>query len=397
MALPLPRVIPDMQAGGGIVTAMRGINALSNDLLENRIKNIQAQYAPVTIPAKAASEMAYANLVGPQFLAKLMGNTDILANLPDDRKKQALEMLYRAGSGQGTGNAMASSIPEAKPSNSLLGFVVDKIKNAFSENKSPQQQNALLSSPMLSANDKNAINGLEPGESYIVQGNPASQSASVPTKSFPENVANYKGIVQEGEELGKIRAKDIENLNDTVFSGETNQATLDNVSNILGSQAFEQIRQLPALGNHELSYYAKFGTPEQQNMIGQYYTLTGNIIKDSARDFPGAFRKGEQQLLQGMKPAPSDTVDTARGKVESLALMNKLLVERSRLTSQLMTKYHYNKLEAQEIADKQISGNDIRKQIHERLNPNVTIRNRKTGEVITVPLSEARKRGVANV
>ena len=132
-------------------------------------------------------------------------------------------------------------------------------------------------------------------------------------------------------------------------------------------------------------------------MVGKYYTLTGNLIKDASRDFAGQFRKGEQTLLQGMKPSTSDTVDTAKGKAGTLTVLNKMLQERSRLTSKYMEKNHANKLEASEWADRQVDGDKIRKEVHDRLNPTVTIKNRKTGEQKTISISEARKLGVPNV
>lgn len=81
MALPLPKVVADVGPGGPMVTSMMGTNALTASNLENAINRIKAQYAPVTVPAEAASKLAYANLMGPQFLAKLMNNPDILATM----------------------------------------------------------------------------------------------------------------------------------------------------------------------------------------------------------------------------------------------------------------------------------------------------------------------------
>lgn len=408
MTLPLPKVVADVEPGGGIATARRGLNALTQSNLENEIKKIQAQYAPITVPAEAASKLAYANLMGPQFLAKLMGNTDILANIPDEQKRKALNMLYAAGSGQGTGNAIVNpnifnqlgQQREISP----VKRAINSIGNMFGFNGQPN--NILMQQPNLSPEDRQSIANMSPGQSYVVQGNqpqeyqstpPSSEFITPSSQSFPENVGTYKGIVEEGQESGKIRANDIKELNNIVFTGETNQETLNGIADILASPIFEQIRQVPLAGQHELAYYAKFGTPEQQNMVGQYYTLTGNLIKDSSRDFAGAFRKGEQQLLQTMKPSEGDMVDTARGKSEALSYLNKLLTERARLTSQIMNKYHVNKLQAQELADKEINGVEIRRQIHEHLNPVITIRNKTTGEVKTIPIKEARELGVPNV
>jgi hypothetical protein len=374
MALPLPTPQP----GGFTLGAMREANALSSDLYGNAIKNIQAQYAPLTTQAEAASKLAYANLMGPQFLAKIMGNQDILANLPADKRQQALDMVFRAGSGQSAGNNVLNQMgaPAPNQTNSPFSQIVNNVKDVmgFGDKKSSPVVNALAEQPNLSPTDKNAISNLQPGQAYTVQGNQpnALQPNNAGQNTFAENAGRFSGIKKEGEEAGKIRAKDIDELNNSVFNAQTNQTTLDTISGILSSPEFEKIRQTPILGHHELSYYSKFGTPEQQNMVGQYYTLTGNIIKDSARDFGGQFRKGEQQLLQGMKPAPGDTVDTARGKTESLAYMNKMLAERSRLTSQYMNQYHINKLQASEMADKEVNGDKIRQNIHNKLNPKPT-------------------------
>lgn len=394
MALNIP--LPDAPPGG-FFGGYKAANALTEDSLNNAIKQVQARFAPITTQADAASKLAYANLMGPQFLAKLMGNDAILANLPDSQKQSALATLYKAGTGQGQGTNIFSQ-SQSGPKG-FTDFLMDKMKNIF--NGSTQNANPISQTqePALSSDDQKNILNMQPGDSVVVQGNQNPMQPPAPSSSnnFAQNVGTYKGIEEEGKESGKIRAKDINDLNDIVFNGQTKQATLDQLSNILSSPEFEQIRQVPLAGHTELSYYSKFGTPAQQNMVGQYYTLTGNIIKDSARDFAGQFRRGEQQLLSGMKPNPSDTVDAAKGKTESLYAMNKLLTERARLTSELMSKYHINKLQAEEIADKQVNGDTIRQNIHSKLNPSITIKNKKTGEILTVSREEARKRGVPNV
>jgi len=74
MTLPLPRVVADVGPGGGLVTSMGGINSLANDMILRQINEVKKQYAPITTQAEAASKLAYANLMGPQFMAKLMAN-----------------------------------------------------------------------------------------------------------------------------------------------------------------------------------------------------------------------------------------------------------------------------------------------------------------------------------
>lgn len=457
MALPLPRVVADTSPGGGLVTAMGGINSLNNDMLMRKINEVKAKYAPLTAQAEAASKMAYANLMGPQFLAKLMGNDSALANMSEDQKSSALSKLYQAGSRQGTGNALMNMPIGQQPNYSGVGqpstnSFSDKIKNALhgffvqgssqqeqgqnpfamggqqpqQQGFAPQQQSepqaddgidhgydmamdAFLKSPEGQAEMAKGDQGRMPTRDEALdwyhqqQGDPGMSKSPSAYDTFPgrrktyaEKTGEFKGIVGEGQETGKIRAKDIDALNTSVFNAETQQATLNDIGDILASPEFEEIRQVPLAGQHELSYYGKEGTPAQQQMVGRYFTLTGNLIKDASRDFAGQFRKGEQKLLSGMKPGASDTVDSAKGKTEALTVLNKMLSERSRITSKIMTDYHVNKLDALEAADKQVNGEKIRQSVHDRLNPMVTLTNPKTGETMTLSVTEARKRGFKN-
>lgn len=400
MALNIPNIAaPTVE--GDFITSSKGRNELHKLQLENEIKRIEAQYAPLTTKADAASKLAYANLTGPQFLAKLFGNEHILANVPEDQKPAILQKLQTAGMGQGTGGNVFGQLDnnqQQSGSNSLAGGLFDYLKNKImpsqvSGQQSPQSQNALLQSPVQ--------NQVSKGSGIMMPEHPEQKQleqkvANIPTKkpTFAENVGEYKGIVEEGKETGKNRAADIQKLNDVVFNSAAKQDTLNDITSILTNPVIEQIRSVPLAGHHELSYYAKFGNPEQQQLAGRYYSQMGEFVKASARDFAGQFRKGEQQLLNSMKPNPSDTVDAAKGKVEALALMDRLMNQRAKLTSQIMTKYHSNKLEAQEAADTQINADDIKEEIHNKLNPMITIKNNKTGQTMTIPANDRKKYGV---
>lgn len=417
MALPLPKVVADVGPGGGLVTAMGGMNALSNAMLDTQINKTKAQYAPMTVQADAASKLAYANLMGPQFLAKLMGNPDVVANSPQLQDPATIQKLYQAGMGGGTGNALmqmpgGQGQPQQPSNNSLSSWFADKIKGITDGGAAPQQQAPMNPLAQLNPQDQQRASSMQPGDSFVVgqQGRGADSGYSYDangnnvvgqpkpyTPPAPQNYAEkagaYEGVKEEGKEAGKIRAQDIKELNDIVFNADTKLATLDDINSMIASPEIREIRQLPLAGRHEMGWYAKEGTPAQQQLVGRLYTQMGNIIKDSSRDFAGQFRKGEQQLLQGMKPNDSDTVDAMIGKSESLTVMTKLLRQRAALTSQYMTQNHINKLQAQDIADKQINGDQIRSGVHDSLNPTVTLRNPKTGEVVTVPISEARQGG----
>ena len=287
MALPLPKVVADIGPGGGLVTAMGGMNSLANDMILRQINAIKKQYAPITAQSEAASKLAYANLMGPQFLAKLMGNDSALANMSEDQKRNALATLYRAGSGQGTGNSLMQ--PQSMPmgvgqpsTNTFSGWVGNALKNAFGQtqaNQNPltQAMPTAPSAPRGQYTPQEAAPSREPGVGDAVYGDDINheadqaydawlqspegksevakgESANMPTEeevvqwyrnksgkptgmkmtltkpmgrqpTYAENTGTYKGVVEEGQESGKIRAKDIEQLNNSVFNAETNQAT----------------------------------------------------------------------------------------------------------------------------------------------------------------------------
>jgi hypothetical protein len=84
MALPLPNVIPDVGPGGRIVTALRGINALTNDQLDTQIKSSNAQYAPYTNYANALSKIAYSNYLPAQLQAQALSNPMLFMALKDN-------------------------------------------------------------------------------------------------------------------------------------------------------------------------------------------------------------------------------------------------------------------------------------------------------------------------
>lgn len=142
MELPLPKVVADVGPGGPLVTAMGGMNSLANDMILRKINQIKKQYAPLTAQAEAASKLAYANLMGPQFLAKIMQNSGALANLTEEQKNKALSAIYQAGSGQGTGANVFGSMGQnfgGVPSqgigdqagNALSGWFSKKLQNVF--------------------------------------------------------------------------------------------------------------------------------------------------------------------------------------------------------------------------------------------------------------------------
>jgi len=163
MALPLPKVIADVGPGGPLVTSMGGINSLANDNILRQMNQIKKTYLPSTLQSEAASKLAYANLMGPQFLAKLLGNDAVIANMGDEAARAALEKSVTAGMGSGKGLNAINQMPASQqvntgvfsgigqPStNSFSGYLTNAFKNLVGQApKAVQQQgggNALANS-----------------------------------------------------------------------------------------------------------------------------------------------------------------------------------------------------------------------------------------------------------
>lgn len=164
-----------------------------------------------------------------------------------------------------------------------------------------------------------------------------------------------KGMSPLQKELSKSDAKQIAEFEQTASAGIRGKPTLDELAKITSSPVFETMRRSDLFPGSELDYFMRKGTPEQREIAGNYMTYTNQLIKDSARDFAGQFRVGEQDLLERMKLSPKDTLDVARGKLSSLMLMRKLMTDRASLAAKLSRTGKYSPLQALEIADKQLN------------------------------------------
>lgn len=437
MALPLPSVVSDVGPGGPLVTSMRGINALTDSNLGNVIKGVQAKYAPITVPAEAASKLAYANLMGPQFLAKLMGNQDILGNLSGDQFQNMMRLVYGAGTGQTTGNALvnnpgllAAIQNQISPqNNSLLGNIVRNVKNAFglgdSQNASPT--NALLTNPNLSQQDRANITNMQPGQSYTIQGtgagmnnNPNSgysydqngnnvratpeqidQIANAGSATLPntpaENAGEYAKTKALRAEQGKIIANDINELDKQYEGALKLDIPLNSMEKIITDPVFQNMRKFPFFQGLQLNAKAKVGTPEEQKIIGKFITESKRLQADTVNSFAGRALVKEFDIANQMKIDDKDSFGVILGKYPAIREYNEFTKQRSRIASQLMNQKKMTRGDALEQADKMVNGAAIRSEIEKSLDYPIQVKNIKTGQSMTMPASQARKLGVPNV
>lgn len=149
MALPLPRVVPDVGPGGPLVTSMRGINALTNSNLENQYAGIRNQYAPYNMYANALSKIAYAQYLPYQLQAQALSNP-LLWMAMKDNPQAAADMMNRFASSMPQGNTIGQ-LPGGQPipvpgqrgtGNGLLSMLINRITGGDSQPQ-PQSRNAL--------------------------------------------------------------------------------------------------------------------------------------------------------------------------------------------------------------------------------------------------------------
>ncbi len=124
MALPLPKVIPDVEKGGGVVTAMRGLNALRDEQLQARMRELQNQYYPQETQANIASKTAYAKYIEPEILTKLSSNPQFWAQLSPDQQNSFVNRTRE--SIMNPTNPLAQ-ISSPKVDNGLFGMLINKL------------------------------------------------------------------------------------------------------------------------------------------------------------------------------------------------------------------------------------------------------------------------------
>lgn len=425
MALPLPRVIPDVGPGGGIVTAMGGINSLANDMSLRKINETKAKYAPLTTQAEAASKLAYANLMGPQFMAKLMANPGFLGNTPNDQLQAIREMITKAGTGQGGVNALAQLQGQGQEpeSGGFSGWLKNSLKNTFGQGQQqpaptnplaqdfsmPQAKPVAPQNPM-QHRPKDGVT-LEGEQWYNAKGEPVYEedvstpdgsmklelTKGIPPKSYAENTGNYQGTVKQKEQEGKYRADALHAIGQSQLGLSHSGAVLNRMTDIIKNPVFANMRnKFPGFQNKQLEYLKVMGTPEEKELIGDFLSTGESFIASTVQGFSGKPLVREFDLAQRQKITPHDTIESAIGKLQSATALHDIAEKKNQIVSELLQK-GYNESDAVKYANKAVDVSGIEKATRERLQRKITITNKKTGETKEVTLEEARKMGVPNV
>jgi hypothetical protein len=387
---PMPNVVVP---GGRFA---QSYNALSNALADASLNQTKAKFAPLSTLADAESKMTYSRLMGPQFVSKLMANKDILANLKNP--EEATNMLYQAGTGQTAYDNALNNIIQQQSHGSVASQFINKLKDKIFGNKNNaiSQQQTQYEQPINYVNSPQEV--INPGDAYTIPMQQPSQQTEInPRQRFFEKSGEAAGLEKEGEVLGDIRAKAIDEMDQEYEQAIKADVPIKNLMDISQDERFINLRnKFPFFQDTQLNALSKIGNPEEQKLIGNFTTSAKKAVAETLMGFRGRILDKEVSLSNQMKISDNDTWNVMLGKLESIATFNEMSKQRSRLASDLMKNKHITRGEALEQADKKINGKEIRNRVESQLNSYskmVTLRNPNTGEIITIPLSQAKKGG----
>jgi hypothetical protein len=279
-----------------------------------------------------------------------------------------------------TGRPIAQTQPQLQP---YVSAIDSEINNQSSSMQSNGRVTTLSpgSSSMYQIDDlydKNPLarigfekRGLK--KTQIVKVDPSTGNTSIIT-TYPSGKVESRMVESNNnlpfkKEMAKEDAKILSGIETAALSAGDQLTALDGLSDILGGKIFTEMRQNPLYGKYELEYFAKAGTPEQQEQVGQFMSYAGEIVKRASTDFKGQFRKGEQELLEGMKPTMSDSIDVAKGKVQALNYLLQKFKQRSELESDFMRSRNMGPIKARQSADLLINSKQIKQDINKKLYP----------------------------
>lgn len=321
-------------------------------------ENIKNKYLDKMMQAEIANKVAQANktnMVQNMIQQILSGQNTNAPNKPGHMTEHGFEGSLTGVPAQ---DFYANTGPDRKAEEEAIKRIDESIQSAPIEKKEPDSTSmdypkAALLSQLL---------GLGKPQIIDVDGKKVAVSPF-------GNIEVAKGLSKFEEELTKSDVKKVSELEDTVLRSSEKQDTLNSLADIISNPKFQEMRQNPILGQHELSWFSKFGNSEQKLLVGSFRAYTGQIIKDASKDFKGSFRVGEQGLLNSMKPNDSDTIEVMKGKAEALMFMVNKLSQRAAMEANLIRKYRLDPVSAKLKADKLIDSSALKQEIKQRLNP----------------------------
>lgn len=101
--------------------------------------------------------------------------------------------------------------------------------------------------------------------------------------------------------------------------------------------------------------YKSIGDKDTKEVIGRLESNLGRLVAEYAKVFKGAFRQGEQALLESVKPRPSEPLEVQLAKINQLNEANRFANHLAQRVPVLVRKEGYTADEAYDIALKEVN------------------------------------------
>lgn len=351
MAIPLPQVVPDVGPGGGIVTAMRGMNALTQSNLQNEIARAQAKYAPYNAYADALSKIAYAQMGPANAIAQMLSGPGA-SNLTREQTIALGTQMQNLLKGYNQNNVLPPpNMMSQGNGNGLLGILMNKlIGNQQSNAGVPMPNNALNANPSGGSSEYGAINQASPDYVTNVANNGnGAPPLSTPTANLPFGRTAAQ-LAIPGSQGGATPAAGAHATQAAMDTGATTEAA--NLANAWNDQ-FKQSTSdangarasLNILDKLQQSY-TELGKLEKGPVKGnlpafttasQDFDKTQVALADSVAKAQqsGHITGKDREVYSSMKPTRDMTPDAFKHQVDFINGMNERILERPSFDSRI--------------------------------------------------------------
>ncbi len=393
----------DVNATPGMMRGMAQGNALSKQALEN------LYYGPKTM-AQVASQLSYANAVGPQILAKLLGNDKAVASLQSGQPENMGQIIYNTGTGQQVTPQIAAAMQAMqRPQNPIARLlqslpIIGNVFGGGNNNQQPMQQpGGQQVQPQMQQpgtqqpampNQNQTIPYKAPMQEPVIPA-PTSQTGSV--KGYFKRGGELQGIETQEKEGGKHRADAIADMGKEYKASQQLNDAYEEMTTLMNNPKFQNMRKnIPFFQSLQMSALEKAaGTPEEKEMIGTFKQAAQKILANAVNSYEGRKFLGEFQTTSKMKINENDNFSTIVGKLKAGRLLNDYSQSRIDIATDLMDREHKNEKDAFKEADKLLDRKKIQSDVDNLIQ--IPIKNKKTGEVKNISIVEARKMGIPNV
>ncbi len=174
---------------------------------------------------------------------------------------------------------------------------------------------------------------------------------------------------------------------------------IDRLIDTVKNPQFQEMRnQIPFFQDKQLNVLSKMGTPEQQQMIGDFMTTAQNMVASTVNSFHGKAMDKEFTLANKMKINDNDTVNVAMGKLTALRTLKDIAQTKNDQVIDLMQNKNMNEGDAIKQANKLINTKHIEDQVNNLMNPPVTImyKNNQKYHIPNEKVEAAKKAGYSN-